>query len=240
MAFLGTGRLHCQITCFFAALARFHGLGKIHHVFLIHEASTRKVCRWNKAVCGIARGISESGDLGFIAAIGSTTVPQGGNEASECNFILNLTEFVPGEQMHVSLIPPTHFTRILHVDKNNHLHLRGSCSDSCYHTTAWSANAWQWTGSSKKLRHWILASEPMRTHLSKHGRMFYWILLYSTKNEVGRTYDHTRHPPWIALPNPDAGFCFLRLDIPPAVTPITDFSPFGLSERGDVGHYQAG
>ena len=45
---------------------------------------------------------------------------------------------------------------------------------------------------------------------------------------------HTRHPPWIALPNPaaDAGFCFLRLDIPPAVTPITDFSPFGLSELG--------
>ena len=141
MAFLGTGRLHCQIPCFFAALACFHGLGKIHHVFM--EQSRLR---------------NSKGYLEVLDSLRQLAVPRfhrrqwrqwamfrwlcHNTKISWVQLYLE-TEFAHSERMQVLLIPPTHFTGILYVDKNNHLQLRGSCSDSCYHTTAWSADAWQ-------------------------------------------------------------------------------------------------
>ena len=155
------------------------------------------------------RGISESGGLGFIAAIGSTTVPQGGNEASrlclggcvtiprsqECNFILNFwLNLYPVSKCKYHWFPL--------------LISQGSCTLTRTTTSNLEGLA-VILATTRLLEVQMLDNEParLRSYVTEQysqanplEQTWSYVLLYSTKNEVGRRAANDVSRKRVALP----------------------------------------
>ena len=218
------------------------------------------------------RGISESGGLGFIAAIGSTTVPQGGNEASrlclggcvtiprsqECNFILNFwLNLYPVSKCKYHWFPL--------------LISQGSCTLTRTTTSNLEGLA-VILATTRLLEVQMLDNEPARlrsyvteqySQANPFEQTWSYVLLYSTKNEVGRRAANDVSRKRVALPlnvvrsermssyktstldcsaQPCSWRRFLLFTLGHSSCSYTDhwLQSIWPLRAGDVGHYQAG